>query len=269
MDFRILECRRFIAPSARSSIKRIVYDYEIDFHLIGDRIITVNDRESIIKKGDISFRRPGQTVYSIGDYDCYILTLDFSRRKDSKKYSRNEAGEIQPECCDSIVAYLPDKITPSVVNEYVKLFEDLSGQVDFESTYSKDIVRHILHLINVDAIKMQSTEQRDTQSAEDTVYKYINENFTNRITLKGLSDHVHLDASYLSRIFKRKFKMSPIEYVISRRLDYARSLVVNTDLSAAQIAECCGYNNVSFFISAYKKEYGYTPYRHRKHIRDN
>lgn len=269
MDFKILECRRFIVPSSRSSIKRTVYDYEIDFHLIGDRIITVNDRESVIKKGDISFRRPGQTVYSIGDYDCYILTLDFSCKKDSEKYSRNEISEIQPVCCDSIVSYIPDKIASSVANEYVKLFEDLSGQVDFESAYSKAIARHILYLINIDTIKMQSAEQMQTQSAEDTVYKYINENFTNKITLKGLSDCVHLDTAYLSRIFKRKFKMSPIEYVISRRLDYARSLVVNTDLSAAQIAECCGYNNVSFFISAYKKEYGYTPYRHRKYIRNN
>ena len=101
------------------------------------------------------------------------------------------------------------------------------------------------------------------------IYKYINENFRNRITLDELAGRVHLDAAYLSRIFKKKFGIPPIEYVIRQRLDYARSLVLNTDMTATQIASYCGYNNVSFFIAAYKKEYGSTPYRHRRALSEN
>lgn len=269
MDFKILECKHFVAPSAKRLITRTVTDYEFDLYLKGDRTIYIDSRRSDIKKGDISFRRPGQSVCSIGDYDCYILTLDFSCEKDNDRYSRNNINTVQRVYNDSIVSELPDKITACSINELATLFEELLEQVDLASVHAKNIVKQILYTVNADNIKARNTAVNTCESAEDIIYKYINENFKNKITLDALAGRVHLDAAYLSRIFKKKFGIPPIEYVIRQRLDYARSLVLNTDMTATQIASYCGYNNVSFFIAAYKKEYGFTPCRHRQALSEN
>ena len=72
-----------------------------------------------------------------------------------------------------------------------------------------------------------------------------------------------LNNNYLCRIFKKYFGISPIEYIISQRLNYAQRLILNTDMSINEIAAACGYNDTSFFIMQYKKYYGTTPTKTR------
>ncbi len=266
MDINVLECRRFIAPSAKSIIKRIVTDYELDFHIKGERIINIDKRECKVKAGDICFRRPGQEVYSFGDYDCYLLTLDFSGKELSNQYSRNAVNPMQPICNDSIVAFLPDIISPDCINEFDLLFTELSQQTDLSSEYSKNVAKQILFLLNTQVLRQKIEKQTDTELSVDRIYKYINENFLKTITLNQLSQFVHLDKTYLSRLFKNKFGVSPIDYVIYLRLDHARNLLLSTNMTVADISACCAYKNISFFISCYKKKYGLTPAEHRKQM---
>ena len=61
--------------------------------------------------------------------------------------------------------------------------------------------------------------------------------------------------------------MTPIEMLISLRMDKASDLVANTNIKICDIAEICGYNTTSFFISEYKKRFGMTPEVHRKALK--
>ena len=271
MEFTVLECKRFVAPSAKKVIKRTVYDYEFDFHIKGGRRIFIDGNECIIKSGDISVRRPGQTVYSCGDYDCYILTLDFSGEKNSKGYSRNAKSIVQPSVDDMTLSFLPNVVSMGNYEKYIEIFSELSLEDNINSDFSKDYVRRLLYMMNLDAMYGQVNEGARRLHPVYTAYKYINENYREKITLAGISEIVHLDPSYLSRIFKRKFGFSPLDYAIRLRLDHAASLLFDTDMTVSEIAGFCGYINISFFVSAFKKRFGCPrgEYRLRMHLKSN
>jgi AraC-like DNA-binding protein len=70
--------------------------------------------------------------------------------------------------------------------------------------------------------------------------------------------------SSFNRDFKSLFNMSPKQWLIEKRLERARSLLVDHQISVTQIANEVGYENISHFITAFKKKYGLTPHQFKK-----
>jgi AraC-like DNA-binding protein len=61
------------------------------------------------------------------------------------------------------------------------------------------------------------------------------------------------------RLFREYTGMSPIEYRNDVRLTNARNKLQSGEYNVSEVAELCGFSNLSFFIRLYKKKYGYTP----------
>ena len=61
------------------------------------------------------------------------------------------------------------------------------------------------------------------------------------------------------RLFREYTGTSPIDYRNSTRLTYARARLQSGEYNVSEVAELCGFSNLSFFIRLYKKKYGYTP----------
>ncbi len=258
MDFHILECKQFVAPSATSVIKRTVYNHELDYYVTGERTIFIDGKQHTVKDGTVCFRRPGQEVYSFGEYNCYVLTLDFSQKTDVVNYSRNKATFIEPVCTHSMIASIPTVFAVRRSKELLKLISLLAEQTDKNTEASHMLLREILHLLNAD-ICHRYYEEHNAPTALDRVFQYINTHYTERITLDELAAVSYLDKSYLCRLFKQYFGQTPMEAVISQRLGHARDLLFNTDMSVKEIATSCGYNDTSFFIAQYKKAFQNTP----------
>ena len=78
----------------------------------------------------------------------------------------------------------------------------------------------------------------------------------------SIEDYAYLTGrseSTFRREFKARFGISPRQWIIRKRLKKAHELLESTDWEVAQVAETVGYDNVSHFISAFKKEYQRTP----------
>ncbi|MFA5676724.1 MAG: AraC family transcriptional regulator [Christensenellales bacterium] len=69
---------------------------------------------------------------------------------------------------------------------------------------------------------------------------------------------------YLTRSFKRYYKMTPTSYINQIRLQHAAKLLRNTRDSVLDIVYRCGYNSVSYFNRQFKSHYGTTPSRYRE-----
>lgn len=266
MKFNILQCKRLTTPCTTKIIERVVADYEMDFFIGAKRELYIDGVRYKVQEGDICFRIPGQRVYGLGDNDAYLITLDFSNRPDIKNYSRNTAKEIQPICDLELISDIPVVFRPRNIEKYRLLFSMLYLQFDRKSEVSKAIVEEILYRINGD-LKREFYEGKVTKSsAVEKVAQYIQLNFEKNITLEELSKIACLDRSYLIRSFKEKYKKTPVNYLISIRLNNARDMLLSSNLPLAQIAERCGYNNESFFIQQYKRKFGVTPASHRKQV---
>ena len=97
------------------------------------------------------------------------------------------------------------------------------------------------------------------------VRNYLELNLDNpEVTLCHAANHVHLEPSYLSRSFRKYFGISPINYLISRRLSMAAQYLKKTDLPVQEIAAAVGYRELFHFSKIFKKHFGISPAGFRK-----
>ncbi|GGI46405.1 DNA-binding response regulator [Paenibacillus marchantiophytorum] len=89
--------------------------------------------------------------------------------------------------------------------------------------------------------------------------RYINENYKSSITLKILSDYVHTNSSYLSRLFKKETGDTVTKTINKVRLEKAKELLSTTDLKTYEVAEEVGIPDPSYFSIIFKKYTGVSP----------
>jgi two-component system, response regulator YesN len=94
--------------------------------------------------------------------------------------------------------------------------------------------------------------------------EYINQHIKNELTQKEVADHVHLNPSYLSVLFKEHVKLTFSEYITRRRIQRAKELLISTNLPVNDIAEESGYKTAKYFIKIFKELEGITPSAYRK-----
>lgn len=96
------------------------------------------------------------------------------------------------------------------------------------------------------------------------ILTYLNENYANRITLQQLSQEFHISAAHISHEFTRVYGVSPINYVIARRMNEAAWLLLHTQDTMVSIARQVGYDNVSHFAQLFRKRMGLPPLEFRE-----
>ena len=69
---------------------------------------------------------------------------------------------------------------------------------------------------------------------------------------------------YLSHAFKREYGVSPINYMISRRIEESKYLLAETDLSLSQIAQLLGFSSLSYFSQVFHRSQEISPKEYRQ-----
>ena len=96
---------------------------------------------------------------------------------------------------------------------------------------------------------------------------YINDNFTNDITVKDICEHLHYSRSYVSHVFVRYQAATMVDYINTLRIAKAQELLGNTDYSVSEIAIQVGFNEPNYFTNTFKKYAKTTPTKYRRQRR--
>lgn len=89
---------------------------------------------------------------------------------------------------------------------------------------------------------------------------YINQNYNQNISAEDCSKIACMSYSYFSRSFRAVTGKNFKEYLNQVRVTHAEKTLLTTDKSVTEVAAHCGYDNVSYFISVYKRIKGETPH---------
>ena len=98
--------------------------------------------------------------------------------------------------------------------------------------------------------------------------KYINENYASDITPTECAASIHLSYSYFAKLFRAVMGKTFKEYLTGVRLAKAHNILISTNLPITDVAASCGYGNLSYFISEYRRVYDKTPRDTRKALSD-
>lgn len=168
------------------------------------------------------------------------------------------------------VSFFPAETIPDETREIIEdMIEEYSRADKFfyasERAYAARLLISLLRTV----IKPKSSID-DGEISERSValihqsVNYINNNYASDITPADCAASIHLSYSYFAKLFRAVIGKTFKEYLTSVRLAKAHNILLSTDLPITDVAVSCGYSNLSYFISEYKKVYGKTPRDTRK-----
>ncbi|MEM8831249.1 MAG: response regulator [Cyanobacteria bacterium P01_G01_bin.19] len=96
------------------------------------------------------------------------------------------------------------------------------------------------------------------------VFEFIEANCHHPLQLKEVAATLGYSPAYLTDLVRRKTGRTVKQWIVERRMDRARKLLLNTEASIAQIAEQTGYVDTAYFIRQFKQIHGTSPHQWRK-----
>lgn len=142
-----------------------------------------------------------------------------------------------------------------------KLIEAVEKAIEAEANRERaEIVKKVVDDRLIDVQK----EDHSTRPLLQDALRFINQNLNERLSLRQVAEHVHLNASYFSVFFKEQTNLTFSEYVTRRRLQNAKNLLLTTNLTVAETGEEVGYQTTKYFVKLFKQYEGITPNQYRK-----
>ena len=162
----------------------------------------------------------------------------------------------------------------------------ITGYKNFE--YAKEAIRYKVHdllvkpfssdqLIEAIISAVNDFSSDNTASAEpDTPQHYIvletkafvEKHYSDPSLSRSLiAEHLSVNASYLSDVFKSETKIGLSEYITQVRIHNAKKLLSNSSISIQEVAKSVGCNSLQYFYQLFKKETGITPAEYQKRKR--
>lgn len=231
--------------------------YEILLVVSGSLVIRINNISFEIFENQIAVFSPkdihsGTTGKEGCTYKCLQFDLDdllgISNIENTLKKNLKDQHFKINHC-------IKDKTTTDLFNKTVAscLNKCLSQSLNVKS----DICALFAHLLENFLIQKQATANIDTKFNEILVY--IRSNLKSPINSKQISEVFSYNESYLCRKFKEKTGLSITDYINISRIEYSQKLINETSLSFSEISECCGFCNVGYFSSLFKRYTGLSP----------
>jgi len=119
-------------------------------------------------------------------------------------------------------------------------------------------------LIRDGLVKIGNCETAEDIARWKKLLYYIEEHYSEKITLEMLADAAGLSPKYLCRAFARLTGKTPLAYLNDYRLECACEMLRNTEETILSVAISCGFNDQSYFVKQFRKSKGITPGAYRK-----
>lgn len=157
--------------------------------------------------------------------------------------------------------------TVFVYSDYLKSIRykpTVQGNLDLYNQYIgiPNILEFRDWLVDSVTAFITQTEKRNSERAISTIEsakEYIEQHLSGDLSLEAVSAKVFISPKYLSRLFKEELGVTYTDYITSRRMERAKVLIENNNMTVEQIASTVGYGTAAYFIKKFKEMYGCTP----------
>lgn len=153
-------------------------------------------------------------------------------------------------------------------NIFLSLFKEVfndSSNKHYEDTISQFISELFKNYCSVKQITNNNKEKQNPIAT--TVKEYILNNIDQDITLDDLSKYTGYNGTYLIRVFKNQFGLTPKALIINQKINRAKKLLLeNKELNLVDIALEAGFYDQSHFIKSFKRVFAVSPSIYKKSL---
>ncbi len=245
-------------------------EYELNFiykgknvrRIVGDNTETIDELELVLVGPNLVH---GWELHTCTCKEIYEITVHIHQDLlDDKTLSRNLFKPIKDMFSrakhgilfsrETTVAMMPRLMALTRISgiryylEFISLLDDLAKSENQRLLSTSSAVKEDFH--NSDKIKK--------------VYDYIQENFSQTITLNEISELVNMSSVSFNRFIKKRTGQTFVHYLNDTRISFASRWLLETDLSIGEIAFKCGFNNIANFNRLFKKSKKCTPKQFRE-----
>ncbi|MGO4936197.1 AraC family transcriptional regulator [Fundicoccus sp. Sow4_H7] len=215
-----------------------------------------------LKQGDLFLLKPGvETYYQADDEEPWsYFWIGLSGNK-SMNYLQQST------------LYIENILTNISKKDAVKFEEifrgiiDLMGLNNFNTYYHLSLFEKTYSLLSL-LIAVSARDELNNLSQKRTyaiqAKNYIDAHYAKDIRINELAETMALNRSYLTRIFKEEYDISPKNYLTQVRMEKAKQLLVDTDWLITKISQTVGYNDVLAFSSSFKTYTDVSPTEYRE-----
>ena len=126
-----------------------------------------------------------------------------------------------------------------------------------------------LWLLLLEEIKEQPAHTVNFQNQErvQNMLTFIHAHYSEKLTLNDIAAAVSVSTRECIRCFRNTIRQTPLEYVMEYRLNMAKRLLDDTEMSITDLSLQCGFSSNAYFGKIFREKYGMTPlqYRNRSH----
>lgn len=241
---------------------------EITYILEGRGSVSVNGRNHKVSCGDIVIFNEDEIHGWEVEADLQLFVLVFSSNLIFEKISLfdyeylrffEEKGShfVNKIDKDEIYAKKIYSAMNDIYNEWIH--EEPGRRLMMKAFVLRILTMLTRHYKNTPKDHLVMAEKNEQMGRLQTVLEYVSGNYGEKITLEQAAQKAYMSTTYFSGFFKKAMGETFSQYVTRLRIHKAHELLQKSDKNVIDIAQICGYNNMSNFYRAYKKIMGESP----------
>ena len=230
--------------------------YEIEFVISGGGYCRLNEMEYQAKPGAMFLSTP-YDIHSVKNSNACIYCLSFDES--------SIVPEYQNILFNTKIRYAQFENIHKIITLFELLMKEAENKKDH---FTLNNEKNLVNLIIAEFIR---TAEIDSNSVPITliqdIVRYVRIYACEPITLESVSKTFNISSSHLSRLFKKHIGENFKQYLINLRLDRAKTLLSQTEMSVTNVCFETGFLNVGNFLRRFKEEFGVTPNKYRENYK--
>lgn len=242
--------------------------YEVYLFLKGNVNCYVEQQCFHMERGDLLVIRPGQyhrpAMMDPSNYERVTLNFQESVLQHFSTDSTDLSAVFHEPSKDKVCFI---HLSEEQLHRYLSLITKIEQLLDSDEFGNDVLIQSCLTRIFVLINRAFRTTGQQTSNIMPKLIRdllrYIDANLSEPITLKTLEHEFYLNGTYISRQFKKHTGLTLRNYILDRRISYARTLL-DSDLSITEVCHRSGFSDYANFIRSFTKTVGISPGKYAK-----
>lgn len=259
----------FAGESQTKPVHRLgpkVYDYYLIHYVIsGKGVFSTQGEDYELGAGESFVIKPEQLISYVSDehdpwHYCWIA---FTGEQASELIAATGVNPLQP-----IIHATRNRHIPVLFRHIQQALRAKKSNAQLRSIgYLYQLLGEYCETLSASAAAGFVAEAESDRVVQQAIH-YLSTQYAEPITIEMMAESLGYNRAYLSRIFKRHTKMTPVTFLLKLRVDKARQLLrERLELTIEQIASSVGFYDPLYFSKQFRRLYGVSPSEYRNQIK--